>query len=236
VWTVNAKDVEWIQCEHVNKPGYIVQLEAQIKDLEKVHDKHQNKIRLEQLKERLSKERNSQKLNLEPENFSPEVTVKHFCTSFKKDPFQCKMNQIPANSNDGTTGHKLQGMSKDVIIVSSWPTGGLSKKFENWEYVVLSRVRTLSGLYLVDPIDMEILFNQSSQLKSYIDKIKEKKKIYLMNAKKLSCHKYHGNRQIVYGKKWLTMNHLVHQPPCKKNLKNIYQHLNHHVCRNQYST
>ncbi len=56
VWTVNAKDVEWIQCEHVNKPGYIVQLEAQIKDLEKVQDKHQNKNKLEQLKERISKE------------------------------------------------------------------------------------------------------------------------------------------------------------------------------------
>ncbi len=53
------KDVEWIQCEHVNKPGYIVQLEAQIKDLEKVQDKHQNKNKLEQIKERLSKERNS---------------------------------------------------------------------------------------------------------------------------------------------------------------------------------
>ncbi len=64
VWTVNAKDVEWIQCEHVNKPGYIVQLEAQIKDLEKVQDKHQNKNKLEQLKERLSKERNSQKFKL----------------------------------------------------------------------------------------------------------------------------------------------------------------------------
>ncbi len=82
----------------------------------------------------------------------------------------------PANSNDRTTGHKLQGMSKDVIIVSSWPTGGLSKNFKNWEYVVLSRVRTLSGLYLVDPIDMEKLFNPSSQLRSYIDKIKEKEK------------------------------------------------------------
>jgi hypothetical protein len=35
VWIVNAKDVEWIRCEHVNKPGYIVQLESQIKDLEK---------------------------------------------------------------------------------------------------------------------------------------------------------------------------------------------------------
>jgi hypothetical protein len=77
-WTANAKDVEWIQCEHANKPGYIVQLEAQIKDLEKVQGKHQNKNKLEQLKERLSKERDSQKFNLEPENFSPEVTVKHF--------------------------------------------------------------------------------------------------------------------------------------------------------------
>jgi hypothetical protein len=97
------------------------------------------------------------------------------------------MTQIPANSNDGTTGHKLQGMSKDVIIVMSWPTGGLSKKFKNWEYVVLSRVRTLSGLYLVDPIDLEKSFNPSTQLKSYIYKIKQKEKIYLINAKKL-CH------------------------------------------------
>jgi len=174
VWTVNAKDVEHIQCEHVNKPGYIVQLEAQIQELEKIHDKNPNYDKLEELKKRLSKERESRKFNLEPENFSPEVNVKHFHTSFKKEKIGCKMNQIPANSNDGTTGHKLQGMSKDVIIVSSWPTGGLSKIFKNWEYVVLSRVRTLSGLYLVDPIDMEKLFNPSSQLRSYIDKIKQK--------------------------------------------------------------
>ncbi len=86
------------------------------------------------------------------------------------------MNQIPANSNDGTTGHKLQGMLKDVIIVSSWPTGALSKIFKNWEYVVLSHVRKLSGLYLVDSIDMEKWFNPSSQLRSYIGKIKQKEK------------------------------------------------------------
>jgi hypothetical protein len=58
VWTVNAKDVEWIQCEHVNKTVYILQLKIQIKDLEKVQDKHQNKNKFEQLKERLSKEKN----------------------------------------------------------------------------------------------------------------------------------------------------------------------------------
>ena len=94
--------------------------------MEKVQDKHLNNDKLDELKEKISKERDSQKFNLEPEKFSPEVNVKHFRTFFKKQPMQCKMNQIPANSNDGTTGHKLQG-SKDVIIVTSWPTGGLSK-------------------------------------------------------------------------------------------------------------
>jgi hypothetical protein len=59
------------------------------------------------------------------------------------------MKQIPANSNDATMGHKLQGTSKDVIVITSWPTGGLAAMLKNWEYVVLSQVRTLSGLYLV---------------------------------------------------------------------------------------
>ena len=90
VWTVDAKDVKYIQCEHVNKPGYIVQLEAQIQELEKVHDKNQNNDKLEELKERLSKKRDSPKFNLEPENFSHEVTVKHFHTSFKKEKVDVK--------------------------------------------------------------------------------------------------------------------------------------------------
>ncbi len=33
VWTVNATDVEWIECEHVNKTGLILQLETQIHDV-----------------------------------------------------------------------------------------------------------------------------------------------------------------------------------------------------------
>ncbi len=84
------------------------------------------------------------------------------------------MIQIPANINDATTGHKLQGMSKDVIVVSLWPTGGLAAMFKNWEYVVLFRVRTLSGLYLVEPIDMDKLFKPSSELKKYIENARQK--------------------------------------------------------------
>ncbi len=83
------------------------------------------------------------------------------------------MKQISANSNDATTGHKLQGMPKDAIIVSSWLTGGLAAIFKNWEYVVLSCVRTLSGLYLVKPIDMDKSFQPSPQLTSYMDKIRK---------------------------------------------------------------
>jgi hypothetical protein len=71
------------------------------------------------------------------------------------------MKQIPANTDDASTGYKLQGMSKDVIIVTSWPTG-----FRNWEYVVLSRAQTLPGLYLVKPIDMNKSFKPSIQLKN----------------------------------------------------------------------
>jgi hypothetical protein len=46
VWTVNAKDAEWVQCEHVHKPGHISQLELQINDLDKVTDKHQNQAKI----------------------------------------------------------------------------------------------------------------------------------------------------------------------------------------------
>jgi hypothetical protein len=120
----------------------------------------------------LAKEMISCRFKLEPEQFLPEVSVKHHHASSKKVTFQCKMKQIPANSNDATIGQKLQGMSKDAIIVSSWPTRGLAAMFKNWEYVVLSRVRTLSRLYLVKPIDMDKSFQPSPQLTSYMDKIR----------------------------------------------------------------
>jgi hypothetical protein len=77
------------------------------------------------------------------------------------------MKQIPANNNDATTGHKLQGMSKDAIIVSSLPTGSLAAMFKNWEYLVLSCVQTLSRLYLVKPIDIDKSFQPSPQLTSH---------------------------------------------------------------------
>jgi hypothetical protein len=131
------------------------------------------KSKLDDLSNKLTKEMISCRFKLEPEQFSPEVSVKHHHASSKKVTIRCKMKQIPANSNDATTSHKLQGMSKDAVIVSSWPTRGLVAMFKNWEYVVLSHVQTLSGLYLVKPIDMDKSFQPSPQLTSYMDKIRK---------------------------------------------------------------
>jgi hypothetical protein len=64
-----------------------------------------------------------------------------------------------------------------------WPTGRLAAVFKNWEYVVLSLVCTLSGLYLVEPIDMEKLFKPSSELKKYITNARQKETSLLEKQK-----------------------------------------------------
>ncbi len=121
VWTVNRTDVEWVECEHVNKTGLKLQLKKQIHDVTCQVDlatkkgqpcKLQIQSTLGKLKNRLSTEMSNQKFKLEQEQYSPKISVKSYSTSSKKIEFHCKMKRISANSNDATTGHKLQGMSK----------------------------------------------------------------------------------------------------------------------------
>ena len=54
--------------------------------------------------------------------------------------------QFPLISNTATTGHKLQGSSLMALLVNRWYYG------KNWVYVVLSRVRSMAGLYLLQPL------------------------------------------------------------------------------------
>jgi hypothetical protein len=60
----------------------------------------------------------------------------------------------------------------------------MAAMFKNWEYVVLSCVRTLSGMYLVKPIDMDKSFQPSPQLISYMDKIQNLRKTCCKNTSK----------------------------------------------------
>jgi len=58
--------------------------------------------------------------------------------------------QFPVISNTCTTGHKLQGCTVDSILVNDWYYGA------NWAYVVLSRVKTMAGLYLTKPLTYDL--------------------------------------------------------------------------------
>ena len=91
------------------------------------------------------------------------------------------MTQFPVNLNDATTGHKLQGSSKDHVIISSWLKTGL---FKNWVYTVLSRVQTLDELYLLEPIDMERSFKPSKQFRSYLKRDKTRQAKFISNREK----------------------------------------------------
>ena len=57
------------------------------------------------------------------------------------------MTQFNTIDNIATTGHKLQGVSLDNLVINTWNYG-----CPNWVYVALSRVRKLAGLVLNIPL------------------------------------------------------------------------------------
>lgn len=82
------------------------------------------------------------RFRLAPKKVPVEVNVTPHDMATEKVHMGCSVTQLPVNASDAITGHKLQGLTKDNVIVYSW------QRSTNWIYVVLSRVRTLSGLYL----------------------------------------------------------------------------------------
>ena len=57
------------------------------------------------------------------------------------------VTRFPVLPNNCTTGHKLQGQTKESVFIAAWHYG------RNWPYVVLSRVTKLSGLFLRTELD-----------------------------------------------------------------------------------
>jgi len=186
--TALASDVEWIELEHYPKSKELSTLEDEIDEtkqkqkqttISKTMEVNLNR-KLFKLEEDLRNHHMKHRFRLKPQNFYVTVRAKPHCMAVEQE-FRCNMTQLPINSNDATTGHKLQGMSKDVVIISSLPTGGL---FKNWEYVVLSRVRTRNGLYLFEEIDMTKSFKPSPELAFFFDRARGKEQTFLEERKK----------------------------------------------------
>jgi hypothetical protein len=84
---------------------------------------------------------------VKPEGFEFTATI-----TIADEKKKCKMkgNQFPLVSNTATTGHKLQGYTAITLMVNDWNYG------KNWAYVVLSRVRTMKGLFLKEPLSEDL--------------------------------------------------------------------------------
>jgi hypothetical protein len=94
---------------------------------------------------------------LAPQKFTSTITFNVVEGLTAKSNFKVRnatVTQIPINSNIATTWHKLQGMTKDALVVNEW-----DYKCANWVYVVLSRVRTHKGLFLTKLLDLDHNFN-----------------------------------------------------------------------------
>jgi hypothetical protein len=89
----------------------------------------------------------SQTFKLPPKIFH--VTVKFPLGSSNKflNLEKSRILMFPVNNDSATTGHKLQGTTKKFLIVSS-----INYSTANWIYVVLSRVTSLDGLFLMQPL------------------------------------------------------------------------------------
>lgn len=92
---------------------------------------------------------------IEPKNYSKFVARVPKPSALRtkeneKEDITMKGTQIPLMINNATTGHKLQGAGVSKIFVHDW------SKTANWIYVMLSRVKTLKGLFLRKPLPLNL--------------------------------------------------------------------------------
>ena len=79
-----------------------------------------------------------------------------------------QLRQFPIILNYATTGHKLQGQTKESLVISIW------SKTKNWNYVALSRVKTREGLFLVNSLPYTTDFAIPAQLRAMMEILKTK--------------------------------------------------------------
>ena len=117
VWSVNIKDVEWLTVQLADNSEDITNLERKIDKFEK--GPNTNPERLHTLQQLLQFKRKHRLFKIPPEQHEVAITVTPTRLYDIKETFRCHMTMFPVNINTSSTGHKLQGRSKDIIIVIS---------------------------------------------------------------------------------------------------------------------
>ena len=110
--------------------------------------------------------------DITPQTFEVKATGHNFDCDLDmadgKTSVRMKGEQFPLISNSCTTGHKLQGCTVASILVNDWFYGS------NWAYVVLSRVKTMAGLYLRQPLSTDLSkYKMSDDMKSMLKRFRD---------------------------------------------------------------
>ena len=132
-----------------------------------------NKDEIETIEKRLQNAKKARTFKLTPQTFSVKVNVIPSDLMLETVSMKCTMKQIPVNASDAITGNKLQGLTKDNLIVYSW------NKSTMWIYVVLSRVRTLKGLFLMKSLKLSDIKPPSSDYLAFMNRIKNIERVDL---------------------------------------------------------
>ena len=123
----------------------------------------------------------SQVEHIVAEHECEDIVPRRFTIESQVTSFHCKMHlegekewlalrgtQFPIISNSCTTGHKLQGCTVEDILANDWNFGA------NWVYVVLSRVKTMAGLYIRQKLPLKLeKYAKSQEMKDMIRKFAE---------------------------------------------------------------
>ena len=170
VWTVCASDVQWVEFEHFPKTQEILTLESlltQKKQVQLSNPTSKGAACAASIEARLRKAVRSRIFKLTPKSFgSCIVQVSPNDCVLEKQAMKCNITQISVNASDAITGHKLQGLTKDQLIVYSW------HKSTSWIYVVLSRVRKLEGLFLVKGLRLRDIKPPSRDYLAFMDRMR----------------------------------------------------------------
>ena len=166
VTTINAMDVDYMECEVMDHSSHIKKMTKELRSL--LLTPHRNKERIKQLQNKIQSERDKKVFRLEP--ITSRTTVK--CAISRDTPpltFNTVMTQFPINLADAVTGHKLQGRTLEKIIITGW---GLSC-WRNWEYTVLSRVKSRKGLFMLEELDLDKSYGATQQFRDFIDRMRK---------------------------------------------------------------
>ena len=96
--------------------------------------------------------------------------------------------QFPINIDTATTCHKLQGKSRDYLVIVDF-----NYREPNWIYVVLSRLRSLKGLYLQKPLQRKGTIGPTEALLAEIRRLETIERLTLEHLQQTGKYPLHIN-------------------------------------------